>query len=111
MDAALTAYDNAWRENAGGNRNETCQALADAYVLAHPELERAYGALTIPELVALVDLARAAGNEEKRILLDIWIMAGFEFQRIGGIGSYNPDEVPEAAIVPDGIRREIGGKQ
>lgn len=109
MDAALQAYDDAWKNTPRNERNALCQRLADEYVVAHPELRERYGALTIPELVALIDLARESGNEERRIEIDIWINARFEYQQIGG--AFSTDGVLREAlpaINADGDHREIG---
>ena len=109
MDAELQAYDDAWKNTPKDERNALCQRLADEYVTAHPDLQARYGALTIPECVALIDLAREAGNEERRIEIDIWINARFEYQQIGG--AFSTDGVLREtlpAINADGDRREIG---
>lgn len=104
MDSELEAYDTAWKTTDPASRNAVCQDLADAYVAAHPELQAKYGSLTIPELVALVDIARDAGNEEQRIRLDIWINAAFEFQTIGGVLDNSGQGRPRPINV-DGNRR------
>lgn len=68
------------------NRHEgTAADLARAYVEAHPELEARYGGLEIPELVAMIDAMRAAGNEERRIEIDAWLMAKHPPQHITGV--------------------------
>jgi hypothetical protein len=105
MDAELAAYDQAWNESPKEERNEICQRLADAYVLAHPELAARYDGLTIPELVALVTVAREQGNEERRIELDIWINYRFEFQQIGGAGDTNGQPIHVPPVVVEGIIR------
>lgn len=105
MDAELQAYDLAWRETPKEDRNAVCQALADAYVLAHPELVAQFAALTLPECVTLVDLAREKGDEERRILLDVWIMAGFEFQEIGGTFATDGEHRPLPVIPVGGVAR------
>jgi len=84
MDPELQAYDEAWRNTDKATRNAVCQGLADAYVQSHPELKASYGGRTIPELVALLEIAREEGDEERRIQIDIWINAAFEYQTIGG---------------------------
>ena len=109
MNAELEAYDRAWNETPKDARNAVCQALADEYVAAHPELAAKYGALSIPELVSLVDLARQMSDVEKRIELDVWIMAAFEFQRIGGYMDNTERRHPVSAINADGDRRQAGG--
>lgn len=107
MDAELQAYDDAWKNTPVGQRNQVCQVMADDYVRAHPELVESLKSFTIPELVSFVDLARGSGNEERRIELDIWIMAGFEFQDIGGSLSNSGTHRAIPGINPDGIRREV----
>ncbi len=103
MDAELEAYDQAWKTST--ERNAVCQAMADQYVAAHPELAAKYGSLTIPQLVTLVDSARAAGDEEERIRLDIWINAAFEYQQIGGVIDTSGTRRGPDAINADGTRR------
>ena len=71
---------------APGARHEGVAAdLARAYVDAHPEMEVLYGGLTVPQLVEAVDNARLAGDEEKRIRIDAWLMANFAPFRIEGV--------------------------
>ncbi len=93
MDAEIEAYKTAWQTST--ERNAVCQAMADQYVASHPELAAQYGALTIPQLVTLVDSAREAGDEEEVWRLEIWINAAFEYQQIGGV------------IDTSGTRREV----
>lgn len=111
MDPDLLAYDDAWRTTPKDERNEVCQKLADAYVLAHPELQVRYGGLTIPECVALLEVAREKGDEERRIELDVWINAAFEYQQIGGSISTDGTHRPLPFINGDGDRRAIAGGQ
>lgn len=107
MDAELEAYDRAWRETPkeGGERNALCQRLADEYVARHPEVQLRYIGLTIPECVAILELAREAGDEAKRIEVDIWINAAFEYQQIGGSLSTDGTHRPLPEIDADGLRR------
>ena len=109
MDEALIAYDRAWNETPKDERNAVCQRLADEYMAAHPELAAQFAGFTIPELVTLVGIARANGDEERRILLDIVINAGFEYQQIGGVrNSAGGARRDNPAINVDGDRRQIG---
>ncbi len=108
MDPDLQAYDDAWRNTPRDERNAVCQQLADAYVSAHPDLALRYGGLTIPECVALLTVARDAGDEARRIELDIWINAAFEYQRIGGAISTDGTARPQAYVNVDGDRRAGG---
>lgn len=105
MDAELQAYDEAWRNTPREARNQVCQAMADDYVAAHPELQLRYIGLTIPECVALLDVAREAGDEAKRIELDIWINAAFEYQQIGGSIATDGEHRPLPEIDAAGKRR------
>lgn len=63
----------------------TAADMARAYVASHPELEARYAGLGIPDLVAMVDACRATGNEERRIEIDVWLMAKFAPQVISGV--------------------------
>lgn len=109
MDADLKAYDEAWNNTPKEERNALCERLADEYVAKHPELAQKYGALTIPDLVALVDRARENGDDARRIELDIWINHRYEYQNIGGIdGIYgNPRDLQAVNVAGD--RRTAGG--
>ncbi len=71
---------------APGARHEGVAAdLARAYVDAHPELETIYGGLGVDQLVTAVDMARLAGNEEKRVQIDAWLMAKFAPFNVSGV--------------------------
>lgn len=111
MDLDLHAYDDTWRITPKSLRNDVCQALADAYVAAHPELRTRYGGRTVPELVALLEVARESGDEERRIEIDIWINAAFEYQQIGGSISTDGIHRPLPFVNADGDRRAIAGGQ
>lgn len=69
----------------GARHKGVAAELARAYVDSHPELETIYGGLTVPHLVEAVDMARLAGDEEKRIRIDAWLMAKFAPFRIEGV--------------------------
>jgi len=93
----LAAFEAAWiASNETKDRTEA-RALADAYVAAHPDLEARYGGFAIPDLVALLDAARARGDEERRVEIDLWLLHAFEPQHIG------------ARRVTDGTRRQQEG--
>ena len=111
MDPELLAYDVAWRTTDKATRNDVCQNLADAYVAAHPDLQMRYGGLTIPECVALLEVARDEGDEERRIELDVWINAAFEYQTIGGSISTDGVHRPLPFVNAEGDRRAIPGGQ
>lgn len=111
MDPDLQAYDDAWRNTDKSFRNDVCQRLADAYVVAHPELQVRYGGLTIPECVALLEVAREDRNEERRLELDVWINAAFQYQLIGGSISTDGVHRPLPFVNVDGDRRAIVGGQ
>lgn len=80
MDAEMLAVDTEWKT---GDR-AVARAMAMAYSGAHPEMRAKYGGLDIPQLVALVDQARERGDEDERISLDVWLLAEFQPQVIGG---------------------------
>lgn len=110
MDEALRAFDTEWKTGSRTRARE----MAEAYVAAHPELVDKFGDLTIPELVALVDLARKEQVEAERIAIDIWLLVEFEPQRIGGlvdVGGGRTVSIKDvealAGITPaEGVRRQ-----
>lgn len=84
MNEELTAFKETWEASDATKDRTEARSLADAYVAAHPDLEARYGGFGIPDLVALIDAARARGDEERRVEIDLWLLHAFEPQRIGG---------------------------
>jgi len=84
MDKALEAFDKAWQDSNATKDRKKPLSLAQAYVKAHPELAQRYQAMTLEEIVPLVSKARQDGDEERRLELDIWLLATYEPQQIGG---------------------------
>jgi hypothetical protein len=80
MDAELAAFDTEWKT---GDR-ASARKMAEDYATAHPELSTRYGTLGIPELVKRIDEARAQRDEDTRVEIDLWLLAAFEPQTIGG---------------------------
>lgn len=76
----LLAIDNEWMS---GDR-AVARAMATVYVGAHPELSARYGALDIPALVALVESARTAGDEDERRRIDAWLLSEHQPQVLTG---------------------------
>jgi hypothetical protein len=100
MDAALEAFKaEASKSKEDGRDDEACVSLAEAYVLAHPELEHRFGNLSRDECVQEIDHYRALGREESLWQAKAWIRAHFEPQHIGGNGQMRVE------------RRQIGGKR
>lgn len=80
MNTDFQAFNSEW--NIGDKA--VAKQMALDYVAAHENEFLAYKDMTIPELVGLIDAYRAAGNEELRIKIDIWLLHAFEPQQIGG---------------------------
>ena len=109
MDAELAAYDAMWETTPKATRNAIAQGMADAYVAAHPELEADLGGFTVPELVGMTSAARKAGNDEQRILLDIYLMAAFENRHLSGAFDVRKQIKPPPLDDINGTRRKFGG--
>lgn len=81
----LAEVHDAWDKAVGEGRDEEgTRALADAYVAEHPDEFSELSGLTIEQLVTAVDVFRAAGLEESRKRVDVWLWHHFEPQVIGG---------------------------
>lgn len=61
-----------------------CKTLAGAYITAHRDDLARFEGLGIEHLVNLITIARHRGDEDERILIDMWLLANFEPQRIRG---------------------------
>lgn len=82
MASTLQEIEDLWAEGAGDA--EAVRAAADTYVAAHAEEFSEYADKTIPDLVASVDVFRAAGWLDKVRHIDVWLWHHFEPQNIGG---------------------------
>ena len=81
MEAQVVAFDRAW---CTGYR-EDARALAIDYVATHrAQLEKTLGGKTLEDLVKLVDGYRAAGRENERAIVDMWLLVEYQPQRIVG---------------------------
>jgi hypothetical protein len=67
-----------------GQDMDKARKLADAYVKAHPDEFTKFDGKSIPELVAAVDVFRAAGMDHDQWLVETWLLHTFEPQNIGG---------------------------
>lgn len=102
----LRDYDKEWKT---GDRVKA-KEMAKAYVAENKSaievlINSAVRALrefklndpaSIPELVELVSLYRQNGGEDDRILLDMYLMAEHEPQKITGTVVFNPASLMEA---------------
>lgn len=85
MKAELQAIADAMDKTTGNGRDKTLAVeLAEAYVTANPGEYTGYEEKTLPDLVAAVDVFRAAGFEDELWRTKAWILHRFEFQNIGG---------------------------
>jgi hypothetical protein len=96
MEPELQAFVDAW---ANRETRDQAVALAEAYVLAHPELEHRFGHLSLEEMVGEVSHYRSAGRTADMVKAEMWLKAYFEPQHIGGTGKMVIE------------RRKIGGQR
>lgn len=82
MDAELAAFDNEWKN---GSR-AVAKAQAQVWLDAHPDVRAQYDALSIETLVGMVSDLRGRGDEEGRIRVDVYLLAGRPQQFIEGRG-------------------------
>lgn len=80
-DPDLDEFNEKWANRA--TRSEA-KEIAQRYIQKDLELQSLCVPLSLEELVTLVDIARARGDDEQRIKLDMWLLANFEPQRIVG---------------------------
>jgi len=93
MKRAIAKFDKEWREGDRAKAKE----MAVAYVADNrATLLRLYGSTTRDELVGLVTQYRDTGDNEARIMVDMWLLAGFEPQKISG--SINIGPPPENGV-------------
>lgn len=91
---AVTIQDfkDAWADKP--NRDKAF-AIAEQYVAENEGiLEPILGGKTSDELVAVVSLARAAGNDEMATAVTIWELVKFERKQIGGVATTRPVNLP-----------------
>lgn len=89
MDAELVEFTETWkRRNKNAGEPEAIRAeardLALKYLASHSGMALRYGALGLPALVALIDAARARGDHDTVVQVDMWLLVHHEPQRIGG---------------------------
>ena len=81
MKQAVKAFEKEWRE---GDRS-MAKEMAKAYVADNrAPMSAAFDRLTRDELVGLVTQYRNEGTDEKRLLVDMWLLAEFAPQQITG---------------------------
>lgn len=87
MYPQVEEFEHEWRE---GDR-EVARTMARDYFADKAELVKILKPKTLEQLVAMVDAYRAAGDEENRIITDMWLLSEFSPQIIGGqlsVGGY-----------------------
>jgi hypothetical protein len=92
MEAELQAFEEA-RANRRSRIRNNHRSLAEAYLAAHPDdpvFLMCAAMNTIPQLVGLVDQARASGNAETVAKIDVWLECRHEKQHIGGTVDNRP---------------------
>lgn len=82
MKTELEDFKNAWSDKP--NRDKAV-AKAEAYVQANlARLSTIYGDLTLPQIVEQIDFYRNVGREDDVVEADMWLLAHYEPQQIGG---------------------------
>jgi len=85
MNAELEKIADAWDKNTGDGRDDKgTRALCDAYVAAHPDEFTELRELSIEECVQAVSTFRNANLEESQWRVEVWLLAKFAPQMIGG---------------------------
>lgn len=82
MKTELEQFKGLW-----DNKETRAQAkeVAESYVEANlGRLSAIYGDLDLPEIVSQIDFYRTVGREESVIEADMWLLAHYEPQQIGG---------------------------
>ena len=102
MDVMLEGFDSQWR--AGGESRTRAYTLAKDYAAARRQDFAAIADYDIPSLVGLVEAYREAGDEENRILADIWLLASFPPQQIVGEMRVNDRRASAAAAATIDLR-------
>ena len=91
MKQAIAVFEKEWRE---GDRS-MAKEMAKAYVADNrTTMGAAFDGLTRDDLVALVTQYRDDGTDEKRLLVDMWLLSEFAPQQITGsiqIGAPPPE--------------------
>lgn len=78
-------FKNAWANKAD---RAPAMALAEQYVAENAAvLDPILGGKSREELVKIVDLARAAGNDDMAWTVTMWELVKFPRQQIGGAGT------------------------
>lgn len=98
MKDEFAAIADAMDKKTGKGRDaDKARQLADAYVAANPAEFSGYEDKTQPELVASVDVFRAAGFDDDLWRVKTWLLHRFEPQNIGGEAKPQVRAVPTAA--------------
>jgi hypothetical protein len=81
---AYEDYQEAWNVKTPESRAKA-KTIAEKHIKDDPAAFKKYESLSLEELVALVDLHRAGGNEDERRRIDVWLLAKHPPQQIGGV--------------------------
>lgn len=86
MNAELEAIKEKWEEEP--RDYDATVALADQYVADHPDEFSGYEERPIEDLVASLDVFRAANDQDNQWRVQAWLFHRFQPQNIGG--TYQP---------------------
>lgn len=90
----LDEFTGLWAEG----RYDEARRMAGMFVDAHAEAFAVLAPYSREELVAMVEWARDAGDEQTRILLDMWLLARFEPVAIVGTLALGPVVLAQAIM-------------
>lgn len=79
-DPRLEWFDTAWKDK----QRENAKTIAKAYIEENRSNLQRFENMTLEDLVQNIDAARRLGNEEERILTDMWLLSEYEPQNIEG---------------------------
>lgn len=95
----VKAFKDAWEESNSTKDRKAAKEIAHEYVEAnHSELFAAIGRMSIPQLVKVIDTLRENGQEEERLIVEMWLLDKFEPQNITASVNkqFTPDETADA---------------
>jgi len=75
----LEQFEKAWATD-----RRKAKEIAINYFASYPVVADGLRPYTLEELVQMVSRYRTEGREDKRIVTDMWLLARFEPQKIGG---------------------------
>lgn len=81
LPLALSRFEHAWKTGDRDLAREIAREFIDS---SHPQLKGLLRQYSREGLVRLVDAYRAAGQDENRVIAEMWLLVEYEPQRITG---------------------------